>query len=152
MKADVQTMDFRVMLPGHPEVRAWFMGKWSVRGANRGIRKHRAVVPNWDNVRGLVVVVVDDRGQRIGMVLFEEINPAEVVVHTALRTFGSRTDHAFLMACQKAREWHYERFYYAFSTGNRSAYGVMQRCHLLTDSVSVRPEWALVPWIFGSFV
>ena len=151
MTTDLQTMQFHVMLPGHPEVHEWFMQHWSLKGAQRGLVNGRATVPNWHQVRGIVVVVMDERADHIGMVLFEELNATEVIIHTALRTFGSRTDHAFMTAIQKARQWGYERFYYAFTTANRAAHRLMERNGLLRNSVTVQPDWATSPVIFGDF-
>lgn len=151
MTTDVQMMSFRVLLPDHPEVSTWFMSHWSLRGAAQGIKAGYHVVPTWENARGLVIAVADGRGERVGMVLFEEIDGNDAIVHTALRTFGSRTDHAFKSALQMARQHGYNRFYYAFSSRNRSAYGLMKRSALLADSVAVQPEWATCPWIFGGF-
>jgi hypothetical protein len=152
MTPELQTMGFEVVLPGHPEVHAWFMQHWSLLGAQRGIKAGHAVIPQWHRVKGMVVVVTDERGEKVGMVLFEELNPTEVIVHTALRTFGSRTDHAFKTAIQEARQQGYVRFYYAFSTQNRSAHRLMKSCALLADSVAVQPDWATSEWIFGNFV
>lgn len=151
MTTDLQSMQFRIVLPEHPAVSAWFMAHWSFSRAQQGIKAEHEVIPEWSTVPGLVIIVADESDRQVGMVLFEQINPTEAIVHTALRTFGRRTDHAFKEACHEARQRGYRRFYYAFSAQNRSAHRLMERLGLLVDSVSVRPDWATNPWIFGEF-
>lgn len=133
----------------------WFRRPSIWRGVHLGCAADEAVGPaGMGEVAALSIVDTQD-DRECGVILFEQRARGswEVVVpHLALRTFGSRTRHAFRLALDHMKARGAREAVYMFATVNTPVYALLRRMGLLTHyCLAPREAWMNTQWFIGHF-